>query len=440
MYHQYTCVYKVYQKSIIMSEKDAISIIGCGQIGFRNCIMFASKGYNVVTYDTDKKKIEDINSGIAPVNGDPYLDKFNECKGMIRAYSDIGKCCENEYITVCVPTPLKNKIPDLSYLEDVTGKIAQNLRTDTVIIYESTVYPGVTKHLISILEESGLKIGYDFGVAHCPERLDPGNKEYNIENTPRVIGASDKKTLEKAKKLYESVMSAPVRALPNLETAEACKIAENTYRDVNIAYVNELANVFADTEVDVHELISAAGTKPYGFMVHRPGPGVGGDCIPISPYWLMRFANKHDKETPLIKNAREINEGMPKFVANRLANKMKEIDVDIDGSTVMVLGLTYKPNFADIKNPPAKDIVKYLKELRADVKVCDPLLDKKWIEKEYGIKPSDMNERADAGVLVMAHDIFDKESLDNLNAKLLFDACNKFNANDFRKIKYTSLR
>ncbi|MFH0830241.1 MAG: nucleotide sugar dehydrogenase [Candidatus Aenigmatarchaeota archaeon] len=423
----------------MQDDKPVITVVGCGQVGFRTCILFAGKGYQVFAADIDTEKVNKLNAGISPFNDDPYLEKFTGCKGSITASTDVSGCCaKSDFVLVCVPTPLKQKSPDLTFLQNATRDIASGLTRGATVIYESTVHPGVIKRLIPILESSGLKLG-EFGVAHCPERMDPGNRKFDIENTPRVIGASDRLTLQKAKSLYEDVMSAPLYEVSNIETAEACKLVENTFRDVNIAFVNELATVFADTEIDVKEVIDAAATKPFAFLAHKPGPGVGGECIPISPHWLMEFARTRGKEMPLVRKARDVNESMPAFVVGRLKNLMAGKGSELNGSSVLLLGLGYKPDSSDTRISPSRDIIRLLKQEGASICGCDPLLDNKMITEGFDIEPAKADSKADAAILVTAHNAFDRKMTKDLKVRFFLDACNRFAKNDFDGIEYAGL-
>ena len=417
-----------------LRNKINISVIGVGQIGFRVCLMFANAGYNIFAIDNDEEKIKKINSGTSPITTKDISGTFNNKN--ISASSDIiNKIRQSHVVIVCVPTPTKNKKPDLSFIEAVSDQISRGLNEGMVIVYESTVYPGVTeKKIIPILENSGLKAGKGLGVVYCPERVDPGNEKFKIENIARVMAATDKRTLELTKTLYETALNTHVFPVSSIKTAEMTKLIENTFRDINIAFINELTTILDETDIDIIEAIKAASTKPFAFIPHYPGCGVGGDCIPVSPYWLTKFAREVKREPELVKLSRNINESMPAFVVKKLRNELNRIGKDIKNSKILILGLTYKEEICDTRNSPAKQIIKILNNGSKEVYAYDPYISKERTKDEFNVQMKDLNniDSIDAIVLLTAHEEFKKIDFKKLKEKvqkdcIFFDTKNVFN-------------
>jgi nucleotide sugar dehydrogenase len=420
-----------------------ISVIGVGQIGFRVCLMFADAGYNIFALDSDEEKIRKINSGRSSITTDELSENFNN-SNMTASSDIIGKVKESQLVIVCVPTPTKDKKPDLSFVETTSEKIAKGLSNGMIIVYESTVYPGVTENkIIPILENSGLKAGKDFGVVYCPERVDPGNKKFKIKDIARVMAATDKKTLELAKTLYETGLKSKIFTVSNIKIAEMSKLVENTFRDINIAFVNELATILDGTEIDITEVIKAASTKPFAFMPHYPGCGVGGDCIPISPYWLIEFAKEVKRAPELVKLARNINEKMPAFVVEKLSNELNKIGKNIKDSKILILGLTYKEGVCDTRNSPSKEVINILKNKSKEVYAYDPYISEARTKSEFDIQMKNLNDvdSTDAIILLTPHKEFKKIDFKKLKIPkdcIFFDTKNVFDKKDI-PLKYVGL-
>jgi len=340
-----------------------VCVVGLGYVGLPLAKLCAEKGHDVHGLDIDLAKVEKITSDVAELQG--------------KVSNDPSAIKNSEIVIVCVPTPVnKDKTPNLEPLKGAVKTVSENLQSNQLVVIESTIFPGTTEELVKpILEAGGLKAGSDFYLAHCPERIDPGNKEWTLENIPRVLGAFSEAGVQKAKEFYESILEAPVAVLSSLKSAEAVKVVENTFRDINIAYVNELAKSFDKLGIDVVEVIKGASTKPFGFMPHYPGCGVGGHCIPVDPYYLIDRAQQDGFKHSFLKLAREINNSMPQYTVSLL----EQIAGDISNVRVGVLGLSYKCDVDDIRESPALEIIDLLKQKGAEVYSFDPYVPSKSI-------------------------------------------------------------
>ncbi len=305
-------------------KKNNVSIIGLGYVGLTLALLASKKGYGVSGVDIDENRVELINYGKSPIE-DEYI--LNNMKYKINATTDFSVTNKSEIIIVCAQTPIeKNNIPNLKLLESALNSISKNLNSGQLVIIESTVAPGTCRDIVKpILEQSGFRIGKDIFLGHCPERIDPGNKKWTIEKIPRVIGALSIKGLKKATIFYESIIDAPIKKLSSIEAAEATKIVENAFRDINIAFVNELAKSFDKLEIDVIEVIEAASTKPFAFMPHYPGSRVGGHCISIDPYYLIEKSKSEGFEHKFLELARSINKSMPEYTIQRIIEGLNEV-------------------------------------------------------------------------------------------------------------------
>jgi len=371
-----------------------ITIIGLGYVGLPLLKLVHSKGYNVTGLDVDQQKIKNLKQ------------EFNVTINASNALSSA-----NCYI-ICVPTPVdENHKPDLSFVISVSKNIARHLSKDRLVIIESTIAPGTTENVvIPILEKSKLKAGTDFFVAHCPERIDPGNKKWNVKNIPRVLGGFDEKSTQLAFEFYDSILNADITMLSSLKSAEAVKIIENTFRDINIAFVNELARSFEKIGIDVLEVIKGASTKPFGFLPHYPGCGVGGHCIAIDPYYLIYEAEKKGFSHKFLKLAREINNDMPKYTVQRVIQGLNEIEMPVKKSKITILGLSYKGGVSDIRESPSFPIINQLTTMGANLTIFDPYnLDKSDVQKL-----DDAISKSDCIVLITDHPEFKK-----INAEIL---------------------
>ena len=358
-----------------MDEKDGkkkVAIIGLGYVGLPLACLCARKGYAVLGIDINPEIVEKTRRGVSHIKDPDLVRDLSEVKGGITATDKFDKVSDCGIVVVCVPTPVDEKYkPDLRPLKSACDQIHKLIRKGQLIVVESTIYPGVIEEVVQpILERSGLKAGSDFYLAHCPERIDPGNKKWKVNAIPRVVGSISGEGLRRAAAFYRSILDAPVYELSSVKAAEAVKIMENSFRDVNIAFVNELAKSFDKFGIDISEVIRGASTKPFGFMPFHPGCGVGGHCIPVDPYYLIERARTAGFEHRFLKLAREINHTMPEYTVELLEAKLG----DLKGETVGVLGIAYKADVDDLRESPALDIIKILKEHGANVLAYDPYI------------------------------------------------------------------
>jgi len=359
-----------------MVEGKTVAVVGLGYVGLPLACLCAEKGYGVIGIDTDTARVEAVNEGKSPV-ADPVLaEKLSKLIGVIKATTDVKELAKAGVVLVCVPTPAKENKPDLSFIEQACKSIAEVLQKGQLIIIESTVYPGTVETVVKpLLEEnkSGLKAGKDFFLGHCPERIDPGNEKFTIKNIPRVLACISKEGTEKAKAFYSSILDAEVVVLSSVEAAEAVKVVENTFRDINIAFVNELAKSFDAMGIDLLEVIKGASTKPFGYMPFYPGPGVGGHCIAQDPYYLISRAKKSGFKHRFLELARHINDAMPEYVVSLVDAQLEKLGVEKKEANVCVLGLAYKPEVDDTRKSPALAIAA---KLKGNVMLCtyDPFV------------------------------------------------------------------
>ena len=352
-----------------------VAVVGLGYVGLPLALLAKSKGFEVIGLDKDKQKRDLINVGKTPIK-DPVLAR-EILEHPIEATDDVARINQADIVIVCVPTPVKNHTePDLTPLKKACIDVAQNLKKGALIIIESTVNPGVCDEIvIPLVEEvSGMKIGRDFYLAHCPERISPGDPNFSVRNINRVVGAQNKKGLVLAVKFYKSIIDAEIKPMATLKETEAVKIVENSFRDVNIAFVNELAMSFHKLGINVENVIDGAATKPFAFMAHRPGSGVGGHCIPVDPYYLIEYARGHGFEHDFLALARKINNGMPAFTVQLVEEVLKQLGKSIKDTRVTLLGLAYKPNVGDDRESPAYEIRDLLIEKGADLVTYDPFI------------------------------------------------------------------
>ena len=352
-----------------------IGIIGLGYVGLPLCLQFARSGVRVLGLDVDAKKVAALNAGRSYIRHVPAgkIKKLVRA-GKFSATTDFAKIKEVEAVLICVPTPLKkNRAPDLSFVLQTGKSIAAQLQRGQLVVLESTTYPGTTENeLRAVLEKgSGLKAGQDFHLAFSPEREDPGNPESNVANIPKVIGGYTPACLESAREVYGRAIRTLV-PVANCRTAEAAKLLENVFRGVNIALVNELKGVYAALDIDIWDVIAAARTKPFGFMPFYPGPGLGGHCIPIDPFYLAWKAKQAGQETRFVELAGEINRAMPARVVARVVRALAAQGKKLRGARVLVLGLAYKANVADDRESPSYVLLDRLKARGAQVAYHDP--------------------------------------------------------------------
>jgi UDP-N-acetyl-D-glucosamine dehydrogenase len=351
------------------------AVVGLGYVGLPLSLQFARSGVAVLGLDIDTAKVDALNQGRSFIKHIPAETVSEMVKtGMFSASTDFSRVKEVDSVIICVPTPLnKNREPDISYILDTGKAIARHLQKGTLVVLESTTYPGTTdEDLRAVLEVgSGLEAGKDFHLAFSPEREDPGNPNSKVAFIPKVVGGYTPACLEKAKALYSKAIKTIV-PVSSCRAAEATKLLENTFRGVNIALVNELKVVYSAMGIDVWEVINAAKTKPFGFMAFYPGPGLGGHCIPIDPFYLTWKAREYGQHTRFIELAGEINTAMPEYVLRKVADALNERQKAIKGSSILVLGLAYKPNVDDERESPSYVLMESLQKRGATVAYHDP--------------------------------------------------------------------
>ena len=412
----------------LQNKTAKLGVVGLGYVGLPLLVEKAKAGYHVIGFDVQNKKVDMINDGENYIGDIVDSDLKNlVANGQIRATTDFSFVKEVDTVCIAVPTPLDiYKQPDLSYVECSTRSVAKYLHKGMLVVLESTTYPGTTEEICKpILEESGLKCGEDFFLAFSPERVDPGNKQYQTKNTPKVVGGCTKECTEVAAMLYRSILEGDVLEVSSPAVAEMEKILENTFRNVNIALANEMAILCARMGIDVWEVIDAAKTKPYGFMPFYPGPGLGGHCIPLDPFYLEWKAKEYDYHTKLIETSGMINDSMPEFVVDntmKLLNKQKKT---LNGAKVILMGVAYKNDIDDMRESPALKVIENLEKHGAIVSYNDPFIPFfKHLNKEYkSIKWEDEIDESDIVIITTNHSCYDYQKIVD-KSKLLYDTRN----------------
>lgn len=432
----------------IYRKKEAIAVIGLGYVGLPIAESFAQK-VRVIGFDTNKKKIELYKKGIDLTNeiGD---DTIKNTK--IEFTSDEDKLEEAKFFIIAVPTPINlDKTPDLSPVIDATKILGTKIKEGSIVVYESTVYPGVTEDIcIPILEEeSKLRCGNDFKVGYSPERINPGDKVHRLENIKKIVSGTDEEALEEITNIYTLIIKAGVFPVSSIKVAEAAKVVENSQRDINIAFMNELAIVFDYMGIDTNEVIEAMNTK-WNALNFRPGL-VGGHCIGVDPYYFIYKAENLGYHSQIIASGRKINDDMASFVADAIIKKLISTDKIVKKSKIAILGITFKENCTDIRNSKIIDIIMKLKEYGIKPIVVDPLASKEEVKKEYKIELSDFNElrEMDCLVFAVAHNLFKSFSFSKIDSmygkispkeKILIDIKGMFSIPDLEKSNYTYWR
>lgn len=410
-----------------------VGVVGLGYVGLPLAVEKAKAGFKTIGFDVQEEKVKMVNEGHNYI-GDVVNEDLKELveSGMMKATSDFSFVKDVDFIAICVPTPLdKHQEPDISYVKSSTEAISKHLSRDTMVVLESTTYPGTTEELLlPILEEgSGLKCGEDFYLGFSPERVDPGNLIYKTKNTPKVVGAVGKDATEVISAMYREVLEGEIYEVSSPAIAEMEKILENTYRNINIGLVNELAILCNKMGISLWEVIDAAKTKPYGFQAFYPGPGLGGHCIPLDPYYLTWKAREFGFHTSMIENSMIINDKMPEYTVDRAASVLNEHKKALNGSKVLVLGVAYKNNIDDYRESPALNVIDILKERGAVTDFYDPWIPKykrngEWHEGISEIN-ADIIKGYDLILVATAHDAYDYEMIKK-NAVAIFDTRNAF--------------
>lgn len=412
----------------INNKTAKVGVVGLGYVGLPLAVEKAHAGYQTIGFDVQDNKVNMVNEGKNYIGDvvDETLKKLVE-EGSLRATTDFSFVKDVDTICICVPTPLDlYKQPDLSYVVSSTKSVAQYLHKGMLVILESTTYPGTTEEVLKpILEESGLKCGEDFFLAFSPERVDPGNKEFNTKNTPKVVGGCSEDCTEVAAALYRNILEGDIHTVSSPAVAEMEKILENTFRNINIGLANEMAILCNRMGIDVWEVIDAAKTKPYGFMPFYPGPGLGGHCIPLDPFYLEWKAKEYDYHTRLIETSGEINDSMPEFVLDNVMKILNKNKKALNGAKVLVMGVAYKNDIDDYRESPAFKVIELLEKNGANLMVNDPYCPvSKYKEKTYhSVDWTEVIDDSDIVIITTNHGCYDYESI-VARAKVVYDTRN----------------
>jgi UDP-N-acetyl-D-glucosamine dehydrogenase len=415
-----------------IAERDiTVGVVGLGYVGLPLAVEKAKAGFKTIGFDVQEQKVEMVNKGINYI-GDVVNEDLEEIikKGLLSATNDFSFIKDVDFVAICVPTPLDiHQQPDISYVKSSTEAIAKYMKKGAMIVLESTTYPGTTEELVKpILEEgSGLVCGEDFYLGFSPERVDPGNLIYKTKNTPKVVGAIGEDALEVIAAVYRAVLDSDVHTVSSPAIAEMEKILENTYRNINIGLVNELAILCNKMNINLWEVIDAAKTKPYGFQAFYPGPGLGGHCIPLDPYYLSWKAREYGFHTSMIESSMMINDRMPEYCVDRSMNILNRYKKAMNGANILILGVAYKQDIDDYRESPALEVIKILEERGANVSYFDPFVD---IYKHKGKEKSgeknltqELLSNADLVVVTTSHTNVDYDFVQQ-NAKFIFDTKN----------------
>ena len=420
---------KIHDKSIIAG------VVGLGYVGLPLAVEKAKAGFRTIGFDVQKEKVDMVNAGHNYIGDvvDRDLTTLVE-EGLLTATTDFGFIRDVDFVAICVPTPLDaHQQPDISYVESSARSIAEHLHPNMMVVLESTTYPGTTEELIKpILESSGLKCGRDFYLGFSPERVDPGNLIYKTKNTPKVVGGLGEDASEVISAMYEAVLQGKVFRASSPAVAEMTKILENTYRNINIGLINELAILCHKMDIDLWEVIEAAKTKPFGFTPFYPGPGLGGHCIPLDPYYLSWKAREYGFHTSMIESSMIINDRMPEYCVERIGDMLNSrFAKALNGAKVLVLGVAYKQDIDDYRESPAIRVIEELKKEGADVRFYDPCISRyrhkgAWYEGEEKLT-AELLEGSDIVVVTTAHTTVDYDFVQK-HAHAVFDTKNAMKA------------
>ncbi len=410
------------------SKELKVGVIGLGYVGLPLAVEFSEAGFHVTGFDVSEDKVNSINQGESPVS-DIDSDRLASLtdEGLLRATGDMTELEEMDTLHICVPTPLrKSRDPDISYIVQTIQTIVENFEPPGLVTLESTTYPGTSEEILAdAFEEAGWDLEEELLVAFSPERIDPGNEEYGLENTPKVVGGYSDQAGEVAESVYNQVAGEVVRVTSTRE-AEMVKLLENTFRSINIGLVNEMALICDRLDINVWEVIEAAATKPFGFMPFYPGPGLGGHCIPIDPLFLSWRARFDNATTRFIELADEINRSMPEHVYSKITEGLNKQKQSVNGSRLCVFGVAYKPDVSDTRESPAYEVIEKLLDGGASVHYCDPYVEEFSVNNQNIPRISRREvakESFDAGIILTSHQIFDWTEL-CLNFTLLVDTRN----------------
>lgn len=415
-------------KQRLADKKARVGVAGLGYVGLPLAAAFAGKGFAVTGMDVDPEKLAALRRGESYVlDVSSKTVKQIVSRGFFHVTGDYHAVSSLDAVLICVPTPLsKTKEPDISFVVNAARSISRHLKKGQLVVLESTTYPGTTEEVLApILEESGLKAEKDFFLAFSPERVDPGNKEYDVVSIPKVVGGAGKLSAQAARALYGAVMSQVV-VVSSAKAAEMAKLLENTFRSVNIGLINEVALLSQRLGVDIWEVIEAAKTKPFGFMPFYPGPGIGGHCLPIDPLYLSWKSRSHGFEAKMIELAQSINEEMPRHVVERIARLLNQKRIPLKKASVLLLGVAYKRDVDDIRESPALEVMKVLREEGAEVSYTDPFVPFLDFDsaplRSRPLTPG-LLKKQDAVLILTDHSRFDYEAVVR-HAKLVLDTRN----------------
>lgn len=417
-------------KEKLLSKTATLGVVGLGYVGLPLAVEKAKAGFKTIGFDIQKSKVEMVNLGKNYI-GDVVNEDLEEIvkSGLLSATTDFSQVASADCVAICVPTPLDlHQQPDISYVKSSAESIVPYMHKDMLIVLESTTYPGTTEELLKpILERSGLKCGQDFYLAFSPERVDPGNLIYKTKNTPKVVGGVTSECTDVAAALYEAILEAPIHRVSSPAIAEMEKILENTYRNVNIGLVNELAILCNKMGINFWEVVDAAKSKPYGFQAFYPGPGLGGHCIPLDPYYLSWKAREYGFHTSMIESSMMVNDRMPEYCAERSSKILNRFKKAMNGSKILILGVAYKQDIDDYRESPAIRVIKELEKEGAEVIYFDPFVSE---YKEHGeVRKGELEltveliESADLVIITTAHTTVDYKFVQKY-AKAIFDTKN----------------
>lgn len=405
-----------------------VAVIGLGYVGLPLAIEAANNKLKVAGYDINESLVGNLNKSLSHVEDISDKDLEDAFSNQLLITSNPEILGDSEYIVISVPTPLTDYQPDLSYVEAATKSIAENLKKDQIIILESTTYPGTTLEIVKpILEKNtSFVAGEDFLLGYSPERIDPGNKEWTFKNTPKIVSGINEKSLKKISEFYNSIIDEVVEVSGTRE-AEMVKLIENTYRQVNIAMVNELAILSNMLDIDIWEVVDAAKTKPFGFQSFRPGPGVGGHCIPIDPKYLSFKTRQIGQPVRFVELAQEINNSMPNYVISRISELMNKKEILLKNSKILVLGVAYKKDIGDTRESPAIDIIESLLDKSVKVSFYDPFVDELIVNKESILKDENLENLSNYDLVIIhtPHTSFNNIDFENIKS-LIFDTTGSF--------------
>jgi UDP-N-acetyl-D-glucosamine dehydrogenase len=417
-------------KKKLLNKSATLGVVGLGYVGLPLAVEKAKAGYKTIGFDVQKTKVDMVNAGKNYI-GDVVNEDLSKLvkSGAFSATTDFAQVAKADCVCICVPTPLdEHQQPDISFVKASAESIVPYMHKEMLIVLESTTYPGTTEELLKpIFESSGLKCGKDFYLAFSPERVDPGNLFYKTKNTPKVVGGVTPQCTDVAATLYESILNAPIHRVSSPAVAEMEKILENTYRNINIGLINELAILCNKMGINIWEVIEAAKTKPYGFQPFYPGPGLGGHCIPLDPYYLSWKAREYGFHTSMIESSMMVNDRMPEYCVERASRILNKVKKALNGSKILILGVAYKQDIDDYRESPAIRVIDGLEKEGAEVIYYDPYVPEycKYdvVKKSVPQLTAELLETVDLVIITTAHTNIDYEFVQQ-HAKIIFDTKN----------------